>query len=130
MALEDAGKEVDVAFTRDEPKGLAYENPFAGVPSFLRRKLSKDLSGIDLAITGIPFDQAVTHRTGTRFGPRAVREASTMIACDGQPKPACLSIQKLSKSGEHHRCLPPEASQQDRQCHLPSNALRYLYAYD
>ena len=82
MALEDAGKEVDVAFTREEPKGLAYENPFAGVPSFLRRKLTKDLSDIDLAITGIPFDQAVTHRAGTRFGPRAVREASTMIAGD------------------------------------------------
>ena len=82
MALEDAGKEVDVAFTREDPKGLAYENPFAGVPSFLRRKLTKDLSDIDLAITGIPFDQAVTHRAGTRFGPRAVREASTMIAGD------------------------------------------------
>ena len=82
MALEDAGKEVDVAFTRDEPKGLAFENPFAGVPSFLRRKLTKDLSGIDLGITGIPFDQAVTHRAGTRFGPRALREASTLLPGD------------------------------------------------
>ena len=82
MALEDAGKEIDVAFTRAEPKGLAYENPFAGVPSFLRRKLTKDLANIDLAITGIPFDQAVTHRAGTRFGPRALRDASTMLAGD------------------------------------------------
>lgn len=82
MALEDAGKEVDVGFTRENPSGLAYENPFAGVPSFLRRKLTKDLTGIDLAITGIPFDQAVTNRTGTRFGPRALRDASTMLAGD------------------------------------------------
>ena len=82
MALEDAANEVDVAFTRDDPRGLAFENVFAGVPSFLRRKLTKDLSGIDLAITGVPFDQSVTHRPGTRFGPRALREASTLQAGD------------------------------------------------
>lgn len=82
MGLEDAANEIDVAFTRAEPRGLAYENVFAGVPSFLRRKLTKDLAGIDLAITGVPFDQSVTHRPGTRFGPRALREASTLQAGD------------------------------------------------
>ena len=82
MGLEDAANEVDVAITRDDPRGLAYENVFAGVPSFLRRKLVKDLGGIDLAVTGIPFDQAVTHRPGARFGPRAIREASTLLAGD------------------------------------------------
>ena len=69
MGLEDAANEVDVAITREDPKGLAYENVFAGVPSFLRRKLTKNLGAIDLAITGVPFDQSVTHRSGTRFGP-------------------------------------------------------------
>lgn len=82
MGLEDAANEVDVAFTREEPRGLAFENVFSGVPSFLRRRLTKDLTGIDLAITGVPFDQSVTHRPGTRFGPRALREASTLQAGD------------------------------------------------
>ncbi|NND18592.1 MAG: agmatinase [Silicimonas sp.] len=82
MGLEDAANEVDTALTRDDPKGLSYENVFSGVPSFLRRKLTKDLTRIDLAITGIPFDQAVTHRAGARFGPRALREASTLQAGD------------------------------------------------
>ena len=82
MALEDAANEVDTAFTRDDPKGLSFENVFSGVPSFLRRKLTKDLREIDLAVTGIPFDQAVTGRTGTRFGPRAIREASAFQAGD------------------------------------------------
>ena len=82
MGLEDAANEIDVAITRDDPRGLAYENVFSGVPSFLRRKLTKDLRGIDLAVTGIPFDQAVTHRPGARFGPRALREASTLMAGD------------------------------------------------
>jgi agmatinase len=82
MALEDAKTEVDLAFTRREAKGLAFENAFGGATSFLRRPYTKDLTGIDLAVTGIPFDQAVTHRPGTRFGPRAIREASTLQPFD------------------------------------------------
>jgi len=82
MALEDAKSEVDAAITRKGHRGLAYENAFAGVTSFLRRSLTKDLAGVDLAVTGIPFDQAVTNRPGTRFGPRAIREASTLQAFD------------------------------------------------
>ena len=67
MALEDAKKEVDTAFTRKGLRGYAFENAFGGAASFLRRSYTKDLTGVDLAITGVPFDQAVTHRTGTRF---------------------------------------------------------------
>jgi agmatinase len=82
MALEDAKIKIDDAFTRGDLKGLSYENAFAGATSFLRRKYTKDLAGVDLAITGVPFDQAVTNRTGTRFGPRAIREASTLQPYD------------------------------------------------
>lgn len=81
MALEDAKHEVDRAIS-EKTTGLGYENPFAGVTSFLRRPYAKDVSGFDLAVTGVPFDQAVTHRPGTRFGPRALREASTLMAGD------------------------------------------------
>ena len=82
MALEDAKNQIDQAFTRDDPRGLSFENAFSGATSFLRRRYSKDMSGFDLAVTGIPFDQAVTHRPGTRFGPRAIREASTLQPYD------------------------------------------------
>ncbi|MGH1329652.1 MAG: agmatinase [Paracoccaceae bacterium] len=82
MALEDASKQVDLAFTRAERRGLAYENAFGGALSFLRRRYSKDLAGVDLAITGVPFDQAVTNRPGARLGPRAIREASALQPFD------------------------------------------------
>ncbi len=82
MALEDAKSEVDAAFTRKGQRGLAFENAFGGATSFLRRTYTKDLTGVDLAITGVPFDQAVTHRAGTRFGPRAIREASALQPYD------------------------------------------------
>jgi len=82
MALEDAANEIDTAFTREDMKGLSYEATYAGALSFLRRTYTKDLTGVDLAVTGIPFDCAVTNRPGTRFGPRAVREASSLQAPD------------------------------------------------
>lgn len=82
MALEDAKKQIDQAFTREDMRGLTYENAFAGATSFLRRRYTKDLTGVDLAFTGVPFDQAVTNRTGTRLGPRAIREASTLQPYD------------------------------------------------
>ncbi len=82
MALEDAKNQIDMAFTRDDLKGPSYELTFAGATSFLRRKYTKDLTGVDIAVTGVPFDQAVTNRPGTRLGPRAIREASALQAPD------------------------------------------------
>ncbi len=82
MGLEDAAKQVDQAFTRDDLKGPSFENTFGGATSFLRRKYTKDLTGVDIAVTGVPFDQAVTNRPGTRLGPRAIREASALQAFD------------------------------------------------
>lgn len=82
MALTDADSQVDTAITRKGYRGLSYENAFGGVTSFLRRTYTKDLAEVDLAITGIPFDQAVTNRPGTRLGPRAIREASAHMVND------------------------------------------------
>ncbi len=82
MGLEDASSQVDQAFTRNDLKGHSFENAFGGATSFLRRRYTKDLTGVDIAVTGVPFDQAVTNRTGTRLGPRAIREASTLQPYD------------------------------------------------
>jgi agmatinase len=82
MALEDAKTQVDQAFTREDLKGLTFENTFGGALSFLRRRYSKDLTHADIAVTGVPFDQAVTNRPGTRLGPRAIREASALQSPD------------------------------------------------
>ncbi|MEM6760239.1 MAG: agmatinase [Pseudomonadota bacterium] len=82
MALEDAKTQIDMAFTREDPRGPSYELTFGGATSFLRRRYTKDLTGVDIAVTGVPFDQAVTNRPGTRLGPRAIREASSLQAPD------------------------------------------------
>jgi len=43
--------------------------PWVEDPDELRRRK------VDVAIVGAPFDDAVSHRPGARFGPRAIREA-------------------------------------------------------
>ncbi len=82
MAQEDAKTQVDHAFTRHDLRGLTSENTFGGATSFLRRRYARDLGGVDIAVTGVPFDQAVTNRPGTRLGPRAIRAASCLQAPD------------------------------------------------
>jgi agmatinase len=66
----------DEAFRRKDIKGTRWEATYAGALSFMRRKYTRDLKGVDIAVTGIPFDQAVSHRPGTRLGPEAIRHAS------------------------------------------------------
>ena len=69
----------DRTFTANTPFGINEENTFSGALSLFRRPYAKDPAGADIAILGIPFDQAVTNRPGTRFGPRAVRAASSRV---------------------------------------------------
>lgn len=71
---------MDAALFRDDLKGRAPEPTYAGALSFMRRKYSRDFAGVDLVVTGIPLDTATTNRPGARFGPRAVREASNIMA--------------------------------------------------
>ena len=52
---------------------------FAGVRTFMRLPHVTDLTGVDVAVYGIPFDTAVTYRPGTRFGPEAIRSASALL---------------------------------------------------
>ncbi len=71
----------DNAFTADSPMGTVKGSPsYAGALSFMRRKYSRDLEGADVAVVGIPLDTATTNRPGARFGPRAIRAASTGIS--------------------------------------------------
>jgi agmatinase len=70
----------DNAFTAEDLRGTSAEAMYAGALSFVRRRYSRDLSGVDLAVWGVPLDTATTNRPGARFGPRAVRAASTNVA--------------------------------------------------
>lgn len=63
----------------DNPAFGAGLQPFMGIPSFMRLPVTRDLKEVDVAILGVPFDSGTSYRSGTRFGPRKIRETSLMI---------------------------------------------------
>jgi agmatinase len=65
-------------------KGGAREPTYGGALSFMRRRYTHDLKGVDLAVWGIPFDAAVSNRPGARLGPQAIRRASAILEGDPQ----------------------------------------------
>ena len=56
--------------------------PFVGISTFGKSPYVADWTAIDadVAILGAPFDFGTQWRPGARFGPRAVREASTLFS--------------------------------------------------
>nr|PZN78752.1 MAG: agmatinase [Pseudomonadota bacterium] len=56
--------------------------PFVGLCTFGKRPLCLDWDKIDadVAVLGVPYDMGTQYRSGARFGPRAIREASTLFS--------------------------------------------------
>lgn len=56
--------------------------PFVGIATFGKRPYQPDWSALDadVAVLGAPYDFGTQWRSGARFGPRAVREASTLFS--------------------------------------------------
>jgi agmatinase len=53
---------------------------YAGITTFRRLEATRDLAGVDVAVVGLPFDSgAVSYRSGSRLGPRKIREVSPIL---------------------------------------------------
>ncbi|HWQ20124.1 MAG TPA: agmatinase [Methanotrichaceae archaeon] len=52
---------------------------YNGVSTFFKVPFIDDIKDIDIALTGVPFDSGVTNRTGTRAGPREIRNQSGLV---------------------------------------------------
>lgn len=63
----------------NNPAYGAHMQPFAGIPTFMRQPATRDLADVDVAVIGVPFDGGTSYRSGTRMGPRKIREASLML---------------------------------------------------
>lgn len=68
-------KVTDLLFT-----GTRRFKPFEGISTFLDAPMrldahgSRNFSGIDIPLVGVPMDLGVSNRAGSRLGPRAVRQ--------------------------------------------------------
>ncbi|MCF4152266.1 arginase family protein [Dethiosulfovibrio sp. F2B] len=56
--------------------------PITGICSFGKYPICGDADGLeaDMAVLGVPYDLGVGFLSGTRLGPRRIREASTQYA--------------------------------------------------
>jgi agmatinase len=81
--MTESARPTDNAFTGSFLGG-SPEPTFSGALSFMRRRYSRDLAGVDLVVWGVPFDSATSNRPGARFGPQAIRRASAIL--DGDPQ--------------------------------------------
>ena len=52
---------------------------YTGVPTFMRAPYTEELTGLDIAMIGVPYDGGVTNRPGARHGPREVRNQSSLM---------------------------------------------------
>ena len=52
---------------------------YTGIPTFFRAPHTESLAEADIGIIGVPYDGGVTNRTGTRHGPRAVRDQTSLL---------------------------------------------------
>lgn len=52
---------------------------FSGPNTFMRLPSVNELTGLDVAVLGIPLDIGTSWRSGTRFGPKQVRAESAML---------------------------------------------------
>lgn len=66
------------------PRPLEQDDPmqqprYMGIPTFMRAPYHEALSDVDIGMIGVPFDGGVTNRTGTRHGPREIRNQSSLM---------------------------------------------------
>lgn len=75
MTDEFMNKEVSYDAKYDPKLGPRYSE----ISTFMRAAYSLELSGVDIAMIGVPFDGGVTVRPGARHGPREIRNQSSFM---------------------------------------------------
>ena len=72
MPIKSPNTYADLADPQAHPR-------FTGIATFFRVAPSQDLAETDIGLYGVPFDGGVTNRSGTRHGPREVRNQSSLL---------------------------------------------------
>jgi len=63
----------------NQPLGGNEMPRFSGPSTMMRLPAQSDAKGLDACFVGIGLDIGTSHRSGTRFGPRQIRQESAMI---------------------------------------------------
>ena len=55
--------------SRPRPNGCHPDPPVRGARDIARLPRTDEVSSVDVAVLGVPFDSGVSYRPGARFGP-------------------------------------------------------------
>src|SRR5690242_15902285 len=69
----------EIARMPHQPRPSFQSPRFAQPATFMRLPHVTDPKGLDVAIVGVPFDGGTSYRPGARFGPREIRNQSSLI---------------------------------------------------
>ncbi len=69
----------DIAPRFNQPLGGNDMPRFAGPGSMMRLPVQADAAGLDACFVGVPMDIGTSNRSGTRHGPRQIRQESVML---------------------------------------------------
>jgi agmatinase len=64
---------------RLEPRDAFRSPRFGQPPTFMRLPYLREPGALDVALLGIPYDGGTSYRTGARYGPRHIRDQSSLI---------------------------------------------------
>ncbi|ARN75961.1 agmatinase [Oceanicoccus sagamiensis] len=94
--------------------GDDYPNTYGNIFSFMDFPLSKTLADdIDAVVMGIPYDLATTGRSGTRFGPNAIRQASAQLRWEQRRWPWHFTLADRLKVIDYGDIIYEDGNSQD-----------------
>ncbi len=76
--MPEAGSVADRSAARGPVDATATPR-YAGPPTFARLPRADEVSTVDVAVVGMPFDSGVSYRPGARFGPGHIRASSKLL---------------------------------------------------
>jgi agmatinase len=79
MKRKRAAKRGGVSKVHPQPVDALVYPRFSGIATFMRLPHVPRAEELDVALIGIPYDGGTTYRPGPRFGPRHVRDQSSII---------------------------------------------------
>jgi arginase family enzyme len=112
---------------------------FAGVATFMRLPLVPEAhdraSEVEIGIVGLPWDGGTSNRPGARHGPRALRDASTMVRAEQETENEANRLREqvdaaliavASRSPDEVESLQSAAARIERAARDLADALRQL----
>jgi agmatinase len=114
--------------TQSRPFG-ADSTTYANIFTFMGLPLSRDLSAdTDAVVMGVPYDLATTGRSGTRFGPAGIRQASSQLRWEQKRWPWSFALAERLKVDDYGDIVYEEGNSDEMMELVSAEADRIMSA--